>query len=76
MLNPTRARNQTRQEAWRAPPSKIVATAIVTGETNRTDGKNEASSSLPPRVRAFELPLTEVEVAKRSQLTHDRFPQV
>ena len=38
---------------------KSSSTAIVTRETNRTDGKNEASSSLPPRVRTFELSLAE-----------------
>ena len=36
-------------------------------EINRTDDRIEASSSLPRRVRTFELPLTEVEAAKRSQ---------
>jgi excisionase family DNA binding protein len=36
-------------------------------EIKRTDDRNEASSSLPRRVRTFELPLTEVEAAKRSQ---------
>ncbi len=36
-------------------------------EINRTDDRNGVSSSLLPRVGTCELPLTEVEAAKRSQ---------
>src|SRR5712692_5021792 len=53
-----------RVHGLRLSPSSSSATVK---EINRTDDTNETSSSLPRVGRTFELPLTEVRAAKRSQ---------